>query len=553
MSVNLFEKYLQFAVYCIHYIEDQYPSWLFYTHYYVMANYPQYFSQIGFDENGVFDMVSTHVNITGAKADCDALAYNLLSGTVWSYANNYRLYGSQADLSDSERRTLISYAATLAEVRCTNYRDVQKCLLEYILAQVNTTEEPAALSANCPVEVQLIDEDGNVVFRLNTDDAYTQNYTGYCTFYLSGDDRDQKNLIISGDYDIRILPLANGTMSLSINPPDGSNITYAFNDIPIAVGEIYLLTYQGDQPPVLQKISTSGATAILAPDSVTVMANQLVLSDRYLELTKTATYTLSCEIDPPSLTGVTLNWTSSDPDIASVDSTGLVTAVSPGNVVITVSYGTAFDLCKVTVLPREQDLVTLTFSTSAGGTISGDFEDQYSIGSALSFIAEADDGYAFVQWEVSDANLIDDLQSCVTSITVPASSQTITASFEPIRTYYLTVQDCEYGTVFMNPSGYYEAGESIVLNILPDQDYYFGSWVSSDGGSFEDAASTSTVFTMPANDTTLTASFSPYDDLIPQTGDTHRFPWYVILMLGTLLCIVLLFVQKRNAQNANYH
>ena len=537
-SVKIFSKYLEFATSCIRFIQDQYPSWLFYTHYYILPNYPRYFNQIHFDENGVFDYMDTNVNIESAKTDCDALAYSLLSGAVWAYNDNYRLFASQNDLSEGNRRNLIANALTLAEIRHTNYRDVQRALLEYILAETGASKEPARLSVNCPVEVQLLDANGDIVFRLNTDDEYAQNYTEYCVFYLTGEDRDQKNMILSSDYILRIIPLENGTMSLSIGPPNDTKTIYFFDTVAISVGDIFLVTYQGDMIPVLQKISSTGEISTIYHNSVNILPSELVLNEEYLEITHTDTYQLKCDIQPASLSGIALNWVSSDPEIASVDQNGLITAVAPGNAVISVFYGTTYDLCKVSVLPLELDLVSIDFSTGTGGTISGDFADTYIIGSEFSIMADANEGYAFVQWVTSEPLLFDDLQSSVATITIPTSTQSVRATFKEITTYYLDIPNPEHGIITMNPSGYYQAGETIDLKLVSDQDYYFIRWVSSDGGTFENIDNASTIFIMPADNTTITAVINSYNELIPNTGDQSQ-PMIWLCFIGAFAMSVL--------------
>lgn len=56
-------------------------------------------------------------------------------------------------------------------------------------------------------------------------------------------------------------------------------------------------------------------------------------------------------------------------------------------------------------------------------------------------------------------------------------------------------------------SGSYSEGAVIPIDAGTRSGYIFNGWTSSNGGSFEDAASVSTNFTMPANDTTITANW----------------------------------------------
>ncbi len=66
---------------------------------------------------------------------------------------------------------------------------------------------------------------------------------------------------------------------------------------------------------------------------------------------------LSIEVSPANTTDV-LTFTSSNPDVASVDANGLITAVADGNVVITVTCGSVTETCAVTVSVSSSDATT---------------------------------------------------------------------------------------------------------------------------------------------------------------------------------------------------
>ena len=56
--------------------------------------------------------------------------------------------------------------------------------------------------------------------------------------------------------------------------------------------------------------------------------------------------------------------------------------------------------------------------------------------------------------------------------------------------------------------GVYPAGEVVNIDAGSRSNYRFTGWTTSTGGSFDDASSASTTFTMPAADTTITATWS---------------------------------------------
>ena len=74
------------------------------------------------------------------------------------------------------------------------------------------------------------------------------------------------------------------------------------------------------------------------------------------------------------------------------------------------------------------------------------------------------------------------------------------------KTYTLTV-DLNGGSG-STIGGTYPAGEVVNINAGSRSNYRFDGWTSSKGGSFDDASSASTTFTMPAADTTITAAWS---------------------------------------------
>ena len=67
------------------------------------------------------------------------------------------------------------------------------------------------------------------------------------------------------------------------------------------------------------------------------------------------------------------------------------------------------------------------------------------------------------------------------------------------------------GTVKVNGSGTsatVEANSDVTLTATANEGYRFTGWTSSDGGTFTDASSESTTFTMPAGNVTVTAQFA---------------------------------------------
>lgn len=75
--------------------------------------------------------------------------------------------------------------------------------------------------------------------------------------------------------------------------------------------------------------------------------------------------------------------------------------------------------------------------------------------------------------------------------------------------YRLNITPGTGGTVETGESGEYAEGEKIILAAVASGGYRFVKWTSSGGGVFADENSAVTTFTMPGNDVTVTAHFSP--------------------------------------------
>ncbi|MGI6225120.1 MAG: InlB B-repeat-containing protein [Peptococcales bacterium] len=77
----------------------------------------------------------------------------------------------------------------------------------------------------------------------------------------------------------------------------------------------------------------------------------------------------------------------------------------------------------------------------------------------------------------------------------------------PPATYSLTITAGTGGSITTGISGNYKADEVVNIKATPNSNYLFNGWTTSNGGTFADASSASTTFTMPPNPTTIMATF----------------------------------------------
>jgi len=137
-------------------------------------------------------------------------------------------------------------------------------------------------------------------------------------------------------------------------------------------------------------------------------------------------------------------------------------------------------------------------------------------------------GNAFVKWTSSNGGTFEDEYSAITTFTMPGNDTIVTGHFKPVgpptvgnlpmnaNTFLLTIQAGVGGLIpvtelelVQNKKIYCQQGLGcpIIAKSLPG--YVFDKWTSSNGGTFKDEYSASTNFTMPGNDTIVTASFKP--------------------------------------------
>ena len=117
-------------------------------------------------------------------------------------------------------------------------------------------------------------------------------------------------------------------------------------------------------------------TVTVKPAEVAVTG--VTLNKTELTLEEDATATLTATVNPTEATNKIVTWSSSNPEIASVSTDGIVTAVSAGEATITVTTddGEKTDTCKVTVIAKKVDTVMITgvegdYATlSVGGTLN---------------------------------------------------------------------------------------------------------------------------------------------------------------------------------------
>lgn len=139
-----------------------------------------------------------------------------------------------------------------------------------------------------------------------------------------------------------------------------------------------------------------------------------------------------------------------------------------------------------------------TDSGSSWTAINDATGDSYTISSTTSSMNNYQ--YRCVVKSASGVGVISQAATLTVNKGVSPTSYSISANVAPAGA----------GTVKVNGSGTsatVEANSDVTLTATANEGYRFTGWTSSDGGTFTDASSESTTFTMPAGNVTVTANF----------------------------------------------
>lgn len=152
---------------------------------------------------------------------------------------------------------------------------------------------------------------------------------------------------------------------------------------------------------VMCLICALGLTA--CGNSGDIAVKSITLDQNEITLTEGESITLIATLLPNDATNVYMEWTSSDPSVASVDS-GSVTALAAGNATVTVtSHNGKTAVCSVTVIEKQPDPVAqydVKFEANGGKFDNG--KDTVTVkvnhGDKLPDITVTRDGYVLAGW-----------------------------------------------------------------------------------------------------------------------------------------------------------
>ena len=176
------------------------------------------------------------------------------------------------------------------------------------------------------------------------------------------------------------------------------------------------------------------------------------------------------------------------------------------------SFGNANSASTTFTMPSGAVTVTATYKDAPVTTylltvVNGTGGGTYTADAQVSITANAPaQGKVFDKWLTDNGGSFGNANSASTTFIMPSGAVTVTATYKdaPAETYHLTVNG-SYADA--DGAGQYAPGTQIPIHAGSRSSYSFNGWTSSGGGSFANASSASTIFTMPSGNVTVTANW----------------------------------------------
>ncbi|WP_176526045.1 InlB B-repeat-containing protein [Bacillus sp. AFS001701] len=263
---------------------------------------------------------------------------------------------------------------------------------------------------------------------------------------------------------------------VTINPADASEtFNWTSSDtsiIPLYYGGVVGVTDNGSA--VLEGTSTkNNEDKIRIPIQVNEYVKVTISPEETLYLTTGTSSKLTTLVTPVDATNQHINWTSSDPSIATVDSNGNVTAIRRGKVAVTATSEVGGYKAKVLVivsLPYHK----VSFNSNGGTFVSDRYYEEGSLIDRLEIPLPTKAGYVFGGW-YKDENLTNPWYETSDRV---ESDTTLYAKWN-IRSYrvdFYPTNGSQTNTIFV-----YE-NKLIPEPTTPKRTgYTFGGWYKEDG------------------------------------------------------------------------
>ena len=347
------------------------------------------------------------------------------------------------------------------------------------------------------------------------------------------------------------------TLTATVEPDEASNKNVTWSSSPDNIVTIAPDT-TGSKKATVTATGTGTTTITATVDgqsaecSVTVNAAATVpvtsvsLNKTSLELTEGETAQLNATVLPETATNRNVTWSSNAPGVATVDSSGKVTAVAPGTATITVTTadGGKTATCVVTVTAATVPVTGVTLSQTQASLYCNRTPDTLAL---TARVAPDNATNKAMTWTSSDSAVATVDQNgivtavargtAVITVTTEDGAKTATCTVTVSRyssgggptTYAVTAPNAENGAVRVSPSRA-SRGTTVTITVTPDEGYELESLTVLDSRDNEitltDKGDGKYTFTMPSGKVTVEASFA---EIAPEPlpfGDVDDGDWF---------------------------
>lgn len=226
--------------------------------------------------------------------------------------------------------------------------------------------------------------------------------------------------------------------------------------------------------------SVSASCNVTVNPAPVVEATAITLSQTYLSLETGGSASLYATVTPDNTTDKTVTWTSSNPAVASVSSSGYVNALSAGTAIITATCGNVSATCSVTVTDPIIEATSVTLSSTSLFLTPGESQ------TLTATVAPYNATDKTVTWTSSDTSVATvDAGGTVTAIA--QGSARITATCGSVSaSCAVTVEIVEASSILLSASSIQiNIGEDVVIEatVMPENTTdKTVTWTSSNPG-----------------------------------------------------------------------
>ncbi|MBQ6662486.1 MAG: Ig-like domain-containing protein, partial [Firmicutes bacterium] len=199
----------------------------------------------------------------------------------------------------------------------------------YIIANKNTGEAYALTNNNGSVALTTVEIDGDVIYTENENIVFTANGSG--------------TTVTSMENNGLFLSASNSSLTLATSEPTNRTIVYGTdNKLTMRSGNsiyyIYYSTYNGGRYTASTSASSPSSPRevyLFAEVQQQVPVTSVSVSPAEATIDPRQTVQLTATVSPAEATNKKVNWSSSDPAVATVDENGRVRGVAQGTAIIT--------------------------------------------------------------------------------------------------------------------------------------------------------------------------------------------------------------------------